>query len=196
MYDDYFYQVIFTTCMYALFLLFLSVIVFPRHINIYICLATVRFMLLCKCLIQEKKLRKIKLLCCRLYGCYSAGNILNITCSKNAFVSKAYIAWNSQPKLQIYVLSLLNFEYFSFTKYNMLNKGFYFINICQVIPKYNSLIYTFYFPNLTRLSFIEYNVMMYFSLNLTRMFENSYMDASFFSHTSPSLLPVFAQYSY
>ena len=36
----------------ALFLpFFLSVTVFPRHINIYICLVTVDFMLLCKCLI-------------------------------------------------------------------------------------------------------------------------------------------------
>ena len=39
----------------ALFLHFLSVIVCPRHINIYICPATVGLMLLGKCLILEKK---------------------------------------------------------------------------------------------------------------------------------------------
>ena len=39
----------------ALFLPFLSVIVFPRHTNIYICLETVGFMLLGKCLILGKK---------------------------------------------------------------------------------------------------------------------------------------------
>ena len=37
------------------FYLFLSVIVFPRHINKYICLVTVGFMLMCKCLIQKKE---------------------------------------------------------------------------------------------------------------------------------------------
>ena len=36
------------------FCLFLSVTVFPRHINVDICLATVGFILLCKCLIQKK----------------------------------------------------------------------------------------------------------------------------------------------
>ena len=39
----------------ALFLPCLPVIVFPRHINMYICLATVGFILLCKCLIKKKK---------------------------------------------------------------------------------------------------------------------------------------------
>ena len=50
----------------ALFLPFLSVIVFPRHINIYIYLAIVGFMLHFKCLKSKKK--KMLLQSYQLYG--------------------------------------------------------------------------------------------------------------------------------